>query len=115
MKKKHIERECKTHGVTDFVLEGSGYYRCKKCRSANVAAARRRTKIRAVDLAGGKCIRCGYNKSMNALHFHHPNSNKEFSISRAGGIVSWARIKAELEKCILVCANCHAELHEEIV
>ena len=79
---------------------------------AAVTKKRRENKRRAVELLGGKCIRCGYSRSVWALHFHHITGNKEFSISRYGNTWGWLRIVEELKKCELVCANCHAESHE---
>ena len=74
---------------------------------------RKRTKIRLVDYKGGKCVKCGYNKSVKALEFHHLNPDeKDFTIS--GKSWSFERLKNEVDKCILVCSNCHIEIHEEI-
>jgi predicted transcriptional regulator len=74
---------------------------------------RENTKIRIVDSMGGKCAICGYNKCIEALDLHHLNpSDKDFSL---GGIrsnpSSWVKIVAELQKCILLCSNCHREVH----
>lgn len=74
---------------------------------------KRKKKQKAVDYKGGVCSRCGYNTCIEALDFHHidPN-NKEFNISHAiRNSHSWERLKIELDKCILLCANCHRELH----
>lgn len=78
------------------------------------AVAKRRKKIRemAIEYKGGKCILCGYNKCIQSLDFHHVgNSKKDFGISDRGYTRSWERVKQEIDKCILVCANCHRELH----
>lgn len=65
---------------------------------------------------GGKCQCCGYNKYVGALEFHHINSEeKDFGISAKGYTRSWERVKEELDKCILVCANCHREIHGNII
>ena len=63
---------------------------------------------------GGKCTLCGYCKSLAALQFHHPDNNKEFGIASGGYTRSYEKALAEAEKCILICANCHAEEHERI-
>ena len=70
-----------------------------------------RRKRRAVESFGGKCCLCGYNKCINALEFHHVDGKKENPPSYVIGRWSWERAKKELEKCILVCANCHREAH----
>ena len=68
-----------------------------------------------VEYKGGKCERCGYNKSFAALDFHHEDpSEKDFTIAHARHRSFNEEMKKELDKCILVCANCHREIHEEI-
>lgn len=69
----------------------------------------------AIVYKGGKCTICGYNKCNSALDFHHQDEkNKKFGLSVRGLTRSWDRTKNELDKCILVCANCHREIHEGI-
>lgn len=108
---RHIERRCPQHGQTRFVLENRGSYRCMKCRRADVSAWRRRAKQRLVEEAGGKCKVCGYDRYLGALQFHHLDpSTKSFSLSRRGCTRAFAELKAEAAKCVLLCANCHAEV-----
>lgn len=77
-----------------------------------VAARRKKLKQMAIDYKGGKCQVCGYNKCVGALEFHHPDPNeKEFGMSDGGWTRAWEKIKNEIEKCMLVCANCHREIH----
>lgn len=77
-----------------------------------VKERRARLKVMAVGYLGGKCELCGYKKDMTALEFHHRcRTQKEFSLSTRGLTRSWKRIKAELKKCALLCANCHREVH----
>ena len=81
------------------------------------AVSKRRKDIRqsALEYKGGKCSICGYNKCVKALEFHHLESDKkDFGISAKGYTRSWDSIKEELNKCILLCANCHREVHEGI-
>jgi len=81
----------------------------------HVKSFRKKNKERSIEYKGGKCQICGYNKCNSALEFHHPNpENKEFSPSRNMNL-SWDKLKLEIEKCILVCANCHREIHERII
>jgi predicted HNH restriction endonuclease len=78
------------------------------------AVNKRRKKIRlmAIESAGGKCRLCGYQECPEALEFHHlDDTGKDFSISDKGHSRSWARVKAEIAKCVLLCANCHREVH----
>ena len=73
----------------------------------------RDVKQKALDYKGGKCETCGYNKSYWALDFHHKDpSQKDFTI--AGGNKSFETLKPELDKCSLLCKNCHAEEHERL-
>jgi hypothetical protein len=77
----------------------------------NVTEWRRRTKLRAIEYKGGQCIRCGYSKSPAALEFHHRDpAQKEFGIAGAGNCVAWEKLRSELDKCDLLCANCHREV-----
>jgi len=80
----------------------------------HVKDIRRRNKEKAVALKGGKCVKCGYNKSIRALEFHHTDATeKEFNPS--GNMnMAWHKIEKEIEKCILVCSNCHREIHEQL-
>ena len=78
------------------------------------AVAKRRKAIRekAIEYLGGKCVYCGYNRCSAALDFHHlDEKSKSFGLSQRGLTRSWERTRKELEKCILVCANCHREIH----
>lgn len=104
-------RTCGVHGGGRFVLEGSGSYRCVKCRSAAVAEQRRRMKARLVEEAGGRCSLCGYGSFLGALHFHHLDpSTKEFGLGGLGVTRSIERLRREARKCVLLCSNCHAEV-----
>ncbi len=68
---------------------------------------------KAIKYKGGKCIVCKYSKSSRALSFHHLNpAEKSFGISARGITRSWDKVQKELDKCVLVCANCHAEIHD---
>lgn len=71
-------------------------------------------KQRLIDYKGGKCQICGYNRCINALEFHHINpKEKDFTIS--GGTKSFNTLKLEVDKCILVCSNCHREIHAGLI
>lgn len=77
-----------------------------------VVKSRKRRKLLFVERFGGKCQFCGYNKCVNALEFHHiDESTKKYSPSSVIGSKSLDVVEKELEKCILICANCHRELH----
>jgi len=82
-----------------------------KNQSNKIAQFRRNLKLKSVAYKWWNCIKCGYNKCVDALDFHHLDPlQKEFRISD-WNIRSWERIKKELDKCVLLCANCHALEH----
>ena len=69
----------------------------------------------ALEFLGGRCSRCGYDRCVDALEIHHlTSSEKDFGISDRGYTRSWKKIRAELEKCELLCANCHREVHSKL-
>lgn len=81
------------------------------------AVSKRRKKIKelAILYLGGACQICGYNRTIAALDFHHKKSEgKDFGLSQNGLTRSWERTKKELDKCVLLCANCHREVHAGI-
>lgn len=81
-----------------------------------VSKRRKKLKSMAIEYKGGKCIICGYKKFVGALDFHHiDGKSKSFDLSTKGLTRSWEKTKAEIDKCILVCANCHREIHAGLV
>lgn len=102
---KYIETE---------VLEKMSEEEFKRNRSNSVVSWRKRTKEKLVEYKGGKCQCCGYNSCIDAFDFHHLNPNeKDFSVS--GKSYSFERLKKEVDKCILVCSNCHREIHAGLI
>lgn len=76
--------------------------------------ARIERKRWAVELLGGKCSKCGYSKNLASLDFHHTDpSKKESAIGTMVAYHQWDKVEVELEKCILLCKNCHHETHNE--
>lgn len=77
-----------------------------------VAKQKRKLRRMSVEYLGGKCQVCGYESCIQALDFHHLDpTKKSFGISAKGFSRSWEKIQKELEKCVLICANCHREIH----
>lgn len=75
------------------------------------AMTRFQRKEKAVVHKGGRCIICGYDTNQKALTFRHRISNtKKYNIGDMTKL-SWNKCKAELDKCDLLCCNCHAEIH----
>ena len=82
----------------------------KKRRINQVVSWRKRTKEKLVKYKGGKCQGCGYDKYIGCLDFHHVDpTQKDIAIS--GATISFERLKKEVDKCVLVCSNCHGEIH----
>jgi hypothetical protein len=110
-----VIKKCEKHGETEFAAykyENGTRHRCKKCRTEGVQRRREKVKLLAIEYMGGKCCKCGYNKCPWALDFHHIDpATKSFTISADGFTRSFNKIKDELNKCILLCANCHREEH----
>lgn len=80
-----------------------------------VSKRRRKVKEKAIAYMGGRCQICSYDRYQGALDFHHIDpSTKSFGIGSYGHSRSWERVKEELAKCILVCANCHREIESGI-
>lgn len=78
-------------------------------RNYNAGRNRIAVKERAIAYLGGQCRICGYNRCSSAFDFHHLDpSQKDFSISTRA---SWNAIVVELKKCVLLCSNCHREVH----
>ncbi len=103
-------RNCETCGKSFECTPIRKRYK-KQCDSCITSAHRKRKKLRAVNYKGGCCEQCGYNKSIAALCFHHKDPTKKkfticYELCR-----SWESLQKEIDKCILLCANCHAELH----
>jgi transposase-like protein len=106
-----IRRTCKHHGETRYVRRTDGAYRCAKCQAGSVARRRRTVRAAVLQEAGGRCVSCGYDRYIGALQFHHLDpGEKAFALSGRGLTRSLARIREEARKCVLLCANCHAEV-----
>jgi transposase len=107
---------CRHHGETEFFLEGRGCYRCKRCRTDAVSRRRRKVKATLVAEAGGRCVICGYDRHYRALAFHHLDPHeKRLEINAKGVALSLDTLRTEAEKCVLLCANCHAEVEDGVV
>jgi transposase-like protein len=103
-------RECRVHGLTTF-RRFSGGLRCPRCVSEGVTRRRRRVKEILKAEAGGSCVLCGYDRYAGALQFHHLDpASKRFQIAGRGVTRSLAILREEVKNCVLLCANCHAEV-----
>jgi len=87
----------------------------KHCNSCNVNRNKIKIKEKIVKYKGSRCVVCGYSKCPQVLNLHHLDpSKKNFQISGCH-CYSWEKIHKELDKCILVCSNCHGEIHSGFI
>lgn len=125
------ERICSRCGISKPVTDFAKNQRwCKLCkhllyRDGYAPKLKERTKSNRLQLAAlmvdtkltsGCCV-CGYNRCARSLHFHHRDPHtKEFGVGDAvARNMSVRRIKQEISKCVVVCSNCHGEIHEGMV
>jgi hypothetical protein len=93
-----------------------GYrWKCKRCVGEAVTRRLQKVKRTLVEEAGGCCCVCGYRACIINLHFHHVDpKTKSFSMTMAMG-KSIAKLREEMKKCVLVCANCHGEIEAGVI
>tara|TARA_R110000772_G_scaffold43995_5_gene101260 strand:- start:2529 stop:2945 length:417 start_codon:yes stop_codon:yes gene_type:complete len=105
-KKKYCSNKCKQKGHYDRVKEQTNTYHSQTLRSLE-------RKIKLIEMKGGGCNQCGYNKNLSSLEFHHINPDEKESKldSRILSNRSWKYILEEAKKCELLCSNCHREHH----
>lgn len=110
-----MDRDCKVHGLTRHYqrVDHGNSWKCNKCNRAAVRKSRNAKRDRVLALRGSKCQECGYDKCKDALHYHHLDpSHKDFQLDKDTLTKkSVEEIDREVEKCVLLCANCHAEVH----
>jgi hypothetical protein len=130
-----IERRCRDckqlkmcKWASQFTQTGKPVYktRCDDCVNKYLSSRRKATrprvtslaldrkylaKKRCVDYLGGRCVRCGYDRCIKAMTFHHRDpAAKEFEVGQRLDW-SWKVLRTELDKCDLLCFNCHMEEH----
>lgn len=112
-------RICRTCNVEkpieDYHRDGDKGLRkrsCKKCRAKDFSRYRRGKKRKAVAFLGGSCRICGYSRCVDALEFHHVEPSTKSENWNSMKKKKWDLIEQELLKCVLLCANCHREVHE---
>lgn len=88
--------------------------RCKECFSKKILEKRINFKEKIVQYGGGCCKKCGYNKDLTSLEFHHLDPTKKDFNPSSSVSTSWELVKTELDKCTLLCSNCHRKLHFEL-
>jgi len=110
---------CKEEKKSDYFYkrrnkEGSSVY-CKFCTNEQTIERQRKFKRSCIEYKGGKCESCGYDKYDGALEFHHKDpGKKDFTIANARLTSFSEKVKEELDKCSILCSNCHREEHAKI-
>lgn len=98
--------------------KGHSWTRCNSCMANGKKDGTNKRidrKKKAVEYKGGACQLCGYSRCLRALSFHHRDpAEKDMKIG-ASFNRSWEACRIELDKCVLVCANCHMEIHAGLV
>ena len=115
MTKETIIKDCKIHGSVTFVKHKNGnatqQFRCMKCSADATYRVVQAKRDRAYREIASCCKLCGYNRCQTALEWHHLDpSQKEITPAKVFSR-SWEKIVKELSKCVLLCANCHREVH----
>ena len=97
-------------GTLRTMSESKEALRERKSREKRIRG--RKYKKLLVEHFGGKCVTCGYDRCPASFDFHHPiPEEKEFTIASELGSMTYQRLLKEAEKCMLLCSNCHRELH----
>lgn len=90
------------------------YSYCKDCFNEYSKERWKARKRKAIEYKGGKCFCCGYNRCPDVLEFHHRDAEiKEFDWKKLRQM-NWNKVVKELDKCDMLCANCHREKHYEL-
>jgi len=124
MMENQTMRKCNVCGeykpITEFRKDcnkATGYRNtCKSCKNEYERNRIRTLKIRCIMYKGGQCTLCGLKlntKNLHVFEFHHINpQDKQFTISSKGYNLDDPKVRAELDICILVCANDHRYCHK---
>lgn len=113
MKKCIRCNQCKE--LSEYHKHGNSLYgECKICMNSRNAGRMMRNKLAAINAKGGCCERCGYDRNPKALEFHHKEPDKkDYTVAKLKN-ASLPKILKEIEKCLLLCSNCHKEVHDEL-
>lgn len=84
---------------------------CGKCHNEYTTRMGNEKREKAIRIKGGRCSGCGYNRYFGSLDFHHLDPKQKDSKFRNLKGWSWKKIEQEIAKCVLLCANCHGEVH----
>ena len=104
--------QCSCGQTNSKMFTGKMKSTCKKCHSRDIGRRLIEAREKAFEYRGDKCEHCGYDKYRGALEFHHRDpTQKDPTGLRAYKL---SRLFAEVDKCVLLCANCHREEHDKL-
>ena len=106
-------RDCGESDTAKFYKNNHSY--CKSCANARQVARFQNTRRKIVEYLGGSCAICGYNKHIVSLGVHHLEPEKKSTTFKRHKGWSWERVEQELQTCVLLCHNCHAEVEAGLV
>lgn len=111
-----MEKICKVHGLTEYrASKDKPNGRCLKCSVDAVQRRRRKIKQQSIEYKGDSCAHCNGRFHPAVYEFHHRDpTKKDFALGSGGICRSWDAIKLELDKCDMLCANCHRMEHVRI-
>ena len=103
--------KCSCGETEESKFQKTSIYACRKCRSILSTKLKAKNKQLIVDHLGGKCLLCGYNKCNPALAIHHrdPDTKEDNFMFLTG--MSWSKVEKQIKNCVLLCHNCHMEIH----
>lgn len=108
--------KCKFCGELDVnKFYGHRKSMCNKCFNNKSVSKARINRQKILDHFGNKCSHCGYEKYLCSLQVHHLDRKGKDPSYRSVRSWSWNRIKNEIKKCVMLCANCHIALHNGLI
>lgn len=111
-RREAVERGCITCGETDpEKFYGHSRSMCKNCHAKDSFRRQRANRTRGIEYLGGECKNCGFKGCDASFDFHHRVPAEKADNFIRHKTWSWEHLKSELDKCDLLCANCHREHH----
>jgi hypothetical protein len=105
------KRKCKCGETRPDKFYGNKTTVCAKCHSKYTHESGKKKRKKALEYLGNKCVYCEYNKYDCSIEIHHLNPEEKDTAFSSMRNWSWKRLEKELQKCVLLCKNCHAALH----